>query len=100
MSDISLETSMQRFAATQLNHWADTLYMFLASDGSIMGQAIGENNRSISKIDIQGGPTVNFTTFATTLDAMLYGISNDTILEYSISQLDPPVLTYVGTVYP
>lgn len=74
--------------------------MFLKSDGSITGQIIGQNNRSISTIEIEGGPSVNFTTIATTLDAMLYGISNDTIFEYSISQSDPSVLTYVGTVYP
>ncbi|KAK9797895.1 putative Fucose-specific lectin [Seiridium cardinale] len=100
MDNISLGTSVERFAVTQLDRWADILYMFLTPDGSITGQVVGQNNRSISKIDIRGGPSVNFTTIATTLDAMLYGISNDTILEYAINNSDIPVLNYVGIVYP
>jgi hypothetical protein len=93
-------TSMQQFAVTQLNVWQDTLYLALLPNGTITGRVIGDHNTTISSINLSGGPAANFTTIATTADGMLYGIYNDTVLEYSFDGADPSVLTYEGIVYP
>jgi hypothetical protein len=55
-----------------------------------------------ASIGREGGPSVNFSSIATTGDGRLYGISNDTVLEYTIN-VDPDKHThfkYSGIVCP
>lgn len=76
--------------------------MALLGDGSLQGSWWnGTTTESVSQISLKSGPaSTNFTTIAMTLNAVFYGISNDTILEYSLDTSDPSTLTYVGQVYP
>lgn len=59
----------------------------------------GSKYNPISNTTFASGPSVNFSTIATTVDAMFYGVSGDQILEYSITQSDPSTFKYSGVVF-
>lgn len=60
----------------------------------------GGDSRFIPSLNFVGGPPVNFSAISTTEDAMLYGISNDEVLEYKPDDSDPSNFVYVGRVFP
>jgi hypothetical protein len=83
------------------NTWANTLCLALLDDGTVKGSWWDDKTHTaLPSITFDGGPAANFSTFAMTVDATLYGISNDTILEYSVDTADPSIFHYVGQVYP
>ncbi|KAI0101700.1 hypothetical protein GGR51DRAFT_574524 [Nemania sp. FL0031] len=93
-----------QFAISTLDNFNSPIFMSLLPDGSVtceMWKAILGHWIGIPSVEFRGGPsTVNFSAIAATEEAMLYGVSGDQILQYSISNTDPPQFDYVGTVYP
>jgi hypothetical protein len=86
---------------TKWNTWDNTLCIVLMDDGKLKGsQWNSDNTTALSSITFEGGPTANFSAIAMTMDAMLYGVSNDTILEYSLDASDASLFHYVGQIYP
>ncbi|KAI5917977.1 hypothetical protein F4810DRAFT_609918 [Camillea tinctor] len=90
-----------QFAITKWDSWNQALYLALLVNGTVSGTHWdGSQMNTLSSIEFNQGPDVNFTAIAMTTDAMFYGISNDEILEYSVDQTNPSTLNYVSTVYP
>ncbi|KAH8670931.1 hypothetical protein BX600DRAFT_457849 [Xylariales sp. PMI_506] len=101
MADIPLPAQKQGFAAVKLNDWSKTLYLVLLDDGTIKGGWLdGPTVTSLPSITFDGGPAVNFSAIALTLDGMFYGICQDELQEYQVNRTDPSILNYVGRVYP
>ncbi|KAI1337542.1 hypothetical protein F5Y15DRAFT_389575 [Xylariaceae sp. FL0016] len=99
LSDIPEPTTRQQFAATKWDNWNQALYLALLPDGTVRGNHWdGSTMNSLTSISFNDGPDVNFTAIAMTPDAMLYGISNDEILEYSLDTSDPSQFNYIGKV--
>ncbi|KAI1752828.1 hypothetical protein F4782DRAFT_498721 [Xylaria castorea] len=77
------------------------IFLALLPNGTLTGEFFRGSYVPIPIIRFQGGPPdVNFSAIATGEDAAFYGISNDTILQYSINDSDPSTFDFVETVYP
>ncbi len=83
------------------DNWSNYLYLALLDGGEMSGNHFdGTSFNLIDKINFSGGPDRNFTAISTTADAMLYAISNDEILEYSVDTSFPSNMRFVGKVFP
>ncbi|KAI0010547.1 hypothetical protein F4779DRAFT_627118 [Xylariaceae sp. FL0662B] len=102
LSDIPLPSASQQFAVTKWNNWNQALYLALLQGGELQGSYWnGRQMNTISSFEFNGGPSgVNFTAIAMSSDAMLYGISGNKVLEYSLDTADPSKFNYVSTVFP
>lgn len=101
LSELPIPPSTPDFVATQLNHWTEALFLAFLSNGTVTGSRYdGEKTTLIPKITFSQDPPAKFSSVAMTTDAMLYGITNDQILEYSVDSSDPSKLNYVGKVFP
>lgn len=91
----------QHFAATMWDNWSNYLYLALLDGGEMAGSHYdGSKMNSLSEINFSGGPDRDFEAISMTTDAMLYAISNDEILEYSVDTSFPSNLRFVGKVFP
>lgn len=91
----------QHFAVTMWDNWSNYLYLALLDGGNMTGSHFdGKSFTSINEVNFSGGPDLNLTAISMTSDAMLYAISNDEILEYSVDTSFPSNLRYVGKVFP
>lgn len=82
--------------------WSTTLSYVLLNNGTLHG-TWWDNSTSttLSSITLDGAPeNVNHTSIVMTYDAVLYGISNDQILEFTVDDSNPSKLHYVAIVYP
>ncbi|KAH8659836.1 hypothetical protein BX600DRAFT_551393 [Xylariales sp. PMI_506] len=101
ISDVPLPAQDQGIVVGRWYDWATTLFYVLLDDGTLRGSWMnGSQVTAIPTITLEGGSATNFSTVAMTLDSMVYGIYNDTVLEYSVDTSDPSILHYVGQVYP
>ncbi|RYP07518.1 hypothetical protein DL764_002447 [Monosporascus ibericus] len=98
---IPLPSKKQQFAITMWDDWSNYLYVGLLDGGELTASHYdGSSFNSIDTINFSGGPERNFTAISMTLDGMLYAISSDEILEYSVDTSSPSNLRFVGTVFP
>ncbi|RYO94536.1 hypothetical protein DL763_004043 [Monosporascus cannonballus] len=98
---IPLPSKKQQFAVTMWNDWSNYLYVGLLDGGELCASHYdGSSFNSIDTINFSGGPTRNFTAISMTADGMLYAISSDEILEYSVDTSNPSNLRFVGKVFP
>ncbi|RYP21520.1 hypothetical protein DL765_002156 [Monosporascus sp. GIB2] len=101
INGIPLPSKKQQFAITMWNDWSNYLYVGLLDGGELCASHYdGSSFNSIDTINFSGGPTRNFTAISMTADGMLYAISNDEILEYSVDTSNPSNLRFVGKVFP
>ncbi|KAF3073614.1 hypothetical protein CFAM422_004214 [Trichoderma lentiforme] len=104
VGDNSLVTDLPanpQFAITQFDNWTNFLYLALFPDDKLTASCyLKDLLFAIPNIIFSGGPTNQFSSIATTTDAMFYGIFNDTIIEYSVDQESQSTFHYVGVVYP
>ncbi|KAK0762499.1 hypothetical protein N5P37_005315, partial [Trichoderma harzianum] len=90
-----------QFAITQFNNWTSFLYLALFPDDKLTASCyLKDLFFAIPNIIFSGGPTNQFSSIASTTDAMFYGIFNDTIIEYSVDTESQSTFHYVGVVYP
>ncbi|KAI1798895.1 hypothetical protein F4811DRAFT_151623 [Daldinia bambusicola] len=92
-----------QFAITLLDDFNKPMFLVLLPNGTVSGKLVaGTYSTSIPSFNFNGGPlpSPNFTAIAATEEAMLYGISNDEVLQYELDPADPFSLKYVGRVYP
>ncbi|WYZ36506.1 hypothetical protein EsH8_II_000012 [Colletotrichum jinshuiense] len=103
LPQLSSSLVMQQFAVTRRDKWTESIYLALLSDGTIAGRSLGLQDTTMKTIQIRdsGGQlhAANFSAIATTMDGFLYGISNDTITEYSFDASDSTILNFESTVY-
>ncbi|KAI1085353.1 hypothetical protein F5B20DRAFT_518010 [Whalleya microplaca] len=102
LNDISYTPSTPQLAGTSLFNYTQPYFLVLLSNGTVAGCLLNgtEVTNIYQPIKFPSGPSTNFTSIATTLDASFYGISNGEILEYHIDPSNPSVLSYVGVVFP
>ncbi|KAI1451518.1 hypothetical protein F4805DRAFT_93799 [Annulohypoxylon moriforme] len=89
-----------QFAMTVQNNFGSQTTMALLPNGTVTALLWDGHFRTIPSFNFRGGPEVNFTSIAASEDAMIYGISNDEILQYEPLQGDIYSYVYVGRVYP
>ncbi|KAI0132908.1 hypothetical protein BJ170DRAFT_680784 [Xylariales sp. AK1849] len=103
MTNIPASGLLQHAVASKWRDWATTLSYVLLDDGTLKGSWwTNDTNTPLDTITMDGGPAnvSNISYIAMTLDAMLYAISDDEILEYSVDDTDPSTLHYVGKIFP
>ncbi|KAI0883218.1 uncharacterized protein GGS22DRAFT_37526 [Annulohypoxylon maeteangense] len=106
VSDRSLITSLPapspnlQFAMTVQKNFTVQTTMSLLPNGTVTALLWDGHFRPIPSFNFRGGPEVNFTSIAATEDAMIYGFSNDEILQYEPDEDDIYSYVYVGRVYP
>ncbi|RYP91209.1 hypothetical protein DL770_002686 [Monosporascus sp. CRB-9-2] len=99
--EIPLPSKNQQFAITMWDDWSNYLYVGLLDGGELSASHYdGSGFNSIDTINFSGGPERNFTAISMTADGMLYAISSDEILEYSVDTSNPSNLRFVGRVFP
>ncbi|RYP63417.1 hypothetical protein DL769_006956 [Monosporascus sp. CRB-8-3] len=98
---IPLPSKKQQFAITMWDDWSNYLYVGLLDGGELTASHYdGSGFNPIDTINFSGGPERNFTAISMTADGMLYAISSDEILEYSVETSNPSILRFVGRVFP
>ncbi|KAI1113898.1 hypothetical protein F5Y14DRAFT_196549 [Nemania sp. NC0429] len=97
-------TPRVQFAISALDNFNTPVFMSLLPNGTVIGEIYRSDPGhwlGIPSAEFRGGPpNIKFSSIAATEEAMFYGISDDQILQYSISNTDPPKFDYVGRVYP
>ncbi|KAI1173302.1 hypothetical protein F4777DRAFT_456831 [Nemania sp. FL0916] len=78
-------SSRVQFTGTALNDWFNVV-LALYPDGTINGVLVNQTQpvTTYDTFDFGDGPSANFSAVAMTLDRMLYGIYNDTVVEYDV----------------
>ncbi|OTB06148.1 hypothetical protein M426DRAFT_259536 [Hypoxylon sp. CI-4A] len=90
-------SSILQFAAIPRNDFTDIVFLTLFSHVTVSS---GDPLQPIP-IHLYSGPSsVNFTAIATSEDSMLYGISNDEILQYTPEDSELSTFAFVERVYP
>jgi hypothetical protein len=88
-------------AGTAFNAFSETYYLTLLPNGTLIGALYQDSKLTqFPNIKFSKDPPAKFSSIAMTNDARMYGITNDTILEYSIDRSDLSTLRYEGQVYP
>ncbi|TRX91679.1 hypothetical protein FHL15_007461 [Xylaria flabelliformis] len=103
LHDISLPgpSPTLQFAISTLDHFESPVFLCLLPNGTVTGEYWRSGFVSIHRVEFRGGPdTVNFSAIAASEEAMFYGVSNDEILQYSITATDPSIFQFVERVYP
>jgi hypothetical protein len=102
MRNVPMPASLEHMAASKWRDWATALNYVLLSNGTMRGTWWDvDSTTSLNTITLSGAPdNVNFTNIAMTDDAVLFGVSGDEILEFSVDDSDPSTLHYVGKVFP
>ncbi|KAI1322556.1 hypothetical protein F5Y16DRAFT_404339 [Xylariaceae sp. FL0255] len=92
-----------QFAMSGLDNFYSTLFMALLPNGTVTSDLWRNGEREFFPtltVDFLGGPSVNFSAIAATEEAMFYGVSGDQILQYSMSNQNPPQFNFVESIYP
>ncbi|KAI1104869.1 hypothetical protein F4804DRAFT_331851 [Jackrogersella minutella] len=89
-----------QFAMTVRNNFTVTNTLSLLPNGTVTALWWGGHFQSIPAINFRSGPDVNFTAISAGEDVMIYGISNDEILQYEPDKSNISNYVYVGRVYP
>ncbi|KAI1329854.1 hypothetical protein F5Y16DRAFT_71895 [Xylariaceae sp. FL0255] len=101
-ANLTPPTPRLQFAMSTLDNFNTPVYLALLEDGTVTGEYLrfGSSRSEIPTVDFRGGPSVNFSAIAVSEEAIFYGISNDTIIQYSINSTDPSYFDYMATIYP
>ncbi len=93
--------SASQLVGTTLSNYTQQYFLTLLPNGTVAGFVLNETEviNIYQAVEFTSGPSVHFSSIATTLDATFYGISNDEVLEYRIDPGNPGVFNYVGVVY-
>ncbi|KXJ96458.1 hypothetical protein Micbo1qcDRAFT_229366 [Microdochium bolleyi] len=94
----ALPSEQNRFAATQVNNWRNTLFVSLGDDGSLRSPDGEDVTKKVTLVDAPEG--TKFRAISFTHDAHFYGISGDEIQEYELVQYKPVKLKYLGKIWP
>lgn len=89
-----------QFAMTVQNNFSAQNTITLLPNGTVTALLWDGHFHTIPSMNFRGGPDVNFTSIAASEDAMIYGLSNDEILQYEPDTSDIYTYNYVGRVYP
>jgi hypothetical protein len=101
VSEIPLPSPTHQFASSKWNSWGEALFIDLLPNGTVTGAWWKGQFNTIGDIEFAGDPpSSNFSSIATTTDAMFYAIAGDEILEFAIEKSHPSTFTYVGRIYP
>lgn len=89
-----------QFTVTLMNNFTETMFLALLPNGTVTALWWGGHFRSLPSINFHSGPAVNFTAISTSEDSVLYGISNDEVLQYKPDDTDLSSFVFVERVYP
>ncbi|GAW14541.1 hypothetical protein ANO14919_039440 [Xylariales sp. No.14919] len=90
-----------QFALTRFDNWTTVYFLALLPNGTITGDYYAHGRKRAPIVTLVGGPSdVNFSAIAASEESMVYGISGDTVLQYSVKFSDPSVLQFEGAVFP
>ncbi|KAI0532326.1 hypothetical protein GGR58DRAFT_523291 [Xylaria digitata] len=94
-------TTGVQFSLMRSDNWAIIYLLVLLPNGTITGEYYEGGFEQVPVVTFVDGPSdLNFTAIAATEGGMVYGISGDSVLEYSVNNSDPSVLQFEGTVFP
>ncbi|KAI1752450.1 hypothetical protein F4782DRAFT_116428 [Xylaria castorea] len=99
--DIPPPTAGLQFALTRLDDVTTLYFLALLPNGTITGEYYANGFKQVPKVAFPDGPSdVNFTAIAATEENMVYGISGDSVLQYSVDGRDPSVFHFEEVVFP
>ncbi|KAI3337278.1 hypothetical protein HD806DRAFT_518178 [Xylariaceae sp. AK1471] len=94
-------TTGLQFALTRFDNFTTVYFLALLPNGTITGEYWADGYKQVPTVTfIDGPPNVNFTAIAATEENMVYGISGDSVLQYSVKGSDPSVFHFEGVVFP
>ncbi|KAK9782623.1 hypothetical protein SCAR479_00966 [Seiridium cardinale] len=102
ITNVPAPATLEHVVVSKWRDWSTTLSYVLLGNGTLRGTWWDDStSTALGSITLEGAPeNVNFTSISMTHDAVLYGISNDKILEFTVDDSDPSKLHYVAIVYP
>ncbi|KAI1772247.1 hypothetical protein F4818DRAFT_180336 [Hypoxylon cercidicola] len=87
---------------TAPSNYTQQYFLELLPNGTVAGLILNDTEvvSTYQAVEFTSGPSIHFSSIATTVDSTFYGISNDEILEYQMNPSNPGSFNYVGIVYP
>ncbi|KAI2626786.1 hypothetical protein GGR54DRAFT_653573 [Hypoxylon sp. NC1633] len=103
LNDLPHASTTPQLAGTVLSNYTQQYFLELLPNGTVTGIILNETGVVSNYPDVKftSGPSIHFSSIATTLDATFYGIANDEILEYyQLNPDNPSIFNFVGVAYP